>query len=260
MKTTKSQQEQTRRTLIRTAVDLITEKGYDAATMKQIARLAGVGDATIYKYFPNKEKILLAYYELAIDIVLELVEETPGWEEFGLQERLQRLVDALLELFLADREFIEISRDIFRQSPLLMMRDNIPGQQELKQTVLQWLQDAEDSGEIAPCDFKNLISGLFGDYLFAVLAYWLKDDSEEFANTTQLVDMTLAILVLALKSGMINKVSDLLSFMLRNQLSRLMQNGSGLLNMLKLMKSGLGDSAQGDAKGNAKGDAKGDAR
>ncbi|MFZ6870458.1 TetR/AcrR family transcriptional regulator [Undibacterium sp. Di27W] len=240
MKTSKSQQEQTRRTLIRTAVDLITEKGYDAATMKQIAREAGIGDATIYKYFPSKEKILLAYYELSIEITLEVAQETPGWDEFTLQEKLQRLVDALLELLLGDREFVEITRDIFGKSPLLMMRDNMPGQQSLKLEILNLLEEAEQRGDIAPCDFKNLISGLFGDYLFAVIAYWLKDESDEFSNSTQLVDMTLAILVMALKSGIVNKISELASFMLRNQLSRIMQNGSGLLEMVKLVQNGLG--------------------
>lgn len=242
MKTSKSQQEQTRRNLIRTAVDLITEKGYDATTMKQIARDAGIGDATIYKYFPSKEKILLAYYELCIEITLEVVQETPGWEEFTLQEKLQRLVDALLELLLGDREFVEITRDIFGKSPLLMMRDNMPGQQTLKQEIISLLEEAEQRGDISPCDFKNLIGGLFGDYLFAVIAYWLKDESEEFSNTTQLVDMTLAILVMALKSGIVNKVTELASFMLRNQLSRIMQNGSGLLEMVKLVRHGLGDA------------------
>jgi len=141
MKTSKSQQEQTRRNLIRTAVDLITEKGYDAATMKQIAREAGIGDATIYKYFPSKEKILLAYYELSIEITLEVAQETPGWEEFTLQEKLQRLVDALLEILLGDREFVEITRDIFGKSPLLMMRDNMPGQQTLKQEIITLLEE-----------------------------------------------------------------------------------------------------------------------
>ncbi|MBC3921049.1 TetR/AcrR family transcriptional regulator [Undibacterium sp. CY18W] len=247
MKTSKSQQEQTRRNLIRTAVDLITEKGYDATTMKQIARDAGIGDATIYKYFPSKEKILLAYYELCIDITIEVVQETPGWEEFTLQEKLQRLVDALLELLLGDREFVEITRDIFGKSPLLMMRDNMPGQQTLKQEIISLLEEAEQRGDISPCDFKNLIGGLFGDYLFAVIAYWLKDESEEFSNTTQLVDMTLAILVMALKSGIVNKVTELASFMLRNQLSRIMQNGSGLLEMVKLVQNGLGRGL-GDAR------------
>lgn len=240
MKTSKSQQEQTRRHIIRTAVDMMTEHGYDATTMKQVARTAGIGDATIYKYFPSKEKLLLGYYELCIEVVLELTLETPGFEEFGLQERLQRLVDALLELLLADREFVAITRSVVGKSPLLMMRDNMPGQQALKEQIVAFIDAAEQSGEIAACDFKNLLGGLFADYLFAVIAYWLKDESEEFSDTTQLVDLTLAVLVLALKSGVVNKLSELAGFLVRNQLSRLMQNGSGLMDMLKLAKRGLG--------------------
>ncbi len=239
MKISKSQQEQTRRHILRTAVDLMTEHGYDATTMKQIARGAGLGDATIYKYFPSKEKLLLAYYELCIQIALEMTEETPDLQNYSLQERLQRLVDALLELLLADREFVEITRKVVGNSPLLMMRDSLPGQQALKSQVIAFVTDAEESGEIAPCDFKNLLGGLFADYLFAIIAYWLKDESEEFSDTTQLVDLTLAVLVLALKSGVVNKLSELTGFLVRNQLSRLMQNGSGLLDLLKLAKRGM---------------------
>jgi len=240
MKISKSQQEETRRLIIRTAVDLMTEQGYDETTMKQIARAAGIGDATIYKYFPSKEKLMLGYYQLCINIALEQTLETAGFEEFGLQERLQRLVDALLELLLADREFVAITRSLVGKSPLLMMRDNMPGQRELKEQVVAFIEAAEKTGEIATCDFKNLLAGLFADYLFAVIAYWLNDESEEFSDTTQLVDLTLAILVLALKSGLINKASELAGFLVRNQLSRVMQNGSGILDILKLAKRGMG--------------------
>ena len=242
MKISKSQQEQNRRQVIRTAVDMMTEHGYEATTMKQIARTAGIGDATIYKYFPSKEKLLLAYYELCIEISLQVTLETPGIAEFSLQERLQRLVDALLELLLADREFVAITKTIVGKSPLLMMRDKMPGQQALKQQVLIFLQESEQSGEIAPCEFTTLISGLFADYLFAVIVYWLNDESEEFSDTTQLVDLTLAVLVLALKSGIVNKLSELAGFLLRSQLSRMMQHSSGLLDMLKMAQRGLAGS------------------
>ena len=240
MKISKFQQEETRRLIIRTAVDLMTEQGYDETTMKQIARAAGIGDATIYKYFPSKEKLMLGYYQLCINIALEQTLQTIGFEEFGLQERLQRLVDALLELLLADREFVAITRSVVGKSPLLMMRDNMPGQKELKEQVVAFIEVAEKTGEIAACDFKSLLAGLFADYLFAVIAYWLNDDSEEFSDTTQLVDLTLGILVLALKSGLINKASELAGFLVRNQLSRVMQHGSGILDILKLAKRGMG--------------------
>lgn len=240
MKTTKSQQEKTRRHIIRTAVDLITEQGYDATTMKQLARAAGVGDATIYKYFPTKERILLDYFELNIADALKLQDDTADLPQFTLQEKLQLLVDAVLEGLLPDREFVAIARAIVRKSPFVMMRDDMQSQHLLKGRVVALIAEAEEGGEIAPCDFKNLIGGLFTDYLFAVILYWLKDESDEFSDTTQLVDLTLAIVALTLKSGVMNKMSELATFMLRSQMARMMQNGSGLLEMLKTARRGLG--------------------
>jgi TetR/AcrR family transcriptional regulator of autoinduction and epiphytic fitness len=240
MKTTKSQQEKTRRLIIRTAVELITAQGYDATTMKQLAREAGIGDATIYKYFPTKERILLEYFELTIADALKQLDATPGLPQFTLHEKLQLLVDGVLESLLPDREFVEIARAIVRKSPFVLMRDDMQSQHLLKERVAALIAEAEESGEIAPCDFKTLIGGLFTDYLFAVIMYWLKDETEEFSNTTQLVDLTLAIVALTLKSGVMNKMSELATFMLRSQMARMMQHGSGLLDMLKTARRTLG--------------------
>lgn len=239
MKTTKSEQNQNRRAVIRTAVDLITEQGYDATTMKQIARAAGIGDATIYRYFPSKEQLLMAYYELVISDVLKETGELPELDQYTMQERLHLLVDGVLEAMLGDREFVEITRSIVSKSPLLMMREGVPGQLVLKQHVAALLTEAELKGEIAPCDFKDMIAGFFADYLFSVIVYWLKDDTEEFSNTTQLVELTLGVLVLALKSGLVDKISELGRFLVRSQLARAMQNGSGLLEMLKLARRSM---------------------
>lgn len=38
---------------------LFAEKGFHKATMREIAKVAGVGVGTIYEYFPNKEALLL---------------------------------------------------------------------------------------------------------------------------------------------------------------------------------------------------------
>lgn len=242
MKTSKTQQEQTRRQIVRTAVDLITVQSYEATSMKQIARAAGIGDATIYKYFPTKEKLLFAYFDIAVADVLLQTGATPDLEQFSLEERLQLLVDGLLESLLADREFVAITRDLVGKSPMLMMRDDMPSQQALKAQIIEWLDMAERSGDIAPCDFKNLLGGLFADYLLAVLVYWLNDETEEFSDTTQLVELTLAVLVLALRSGVINKLTELTSFLVRSQLARVMRNTSGLLGMLKLARTHLGEA------------------
>ncbi len=42
---------------------LVAERGLRSVTMSQIAAQSGIGRATLYKYFPDVEAILLAWHE-----------------------------------------------------------------------------------------------------------------------------------------------------------------------------------------------------
>src|SRR6266704_3908068 len=42
------------------AITVFSEKGFHRATIKEIARVAGIADGTIYTYFASKDEILLA--------------------------------------------------------------------------------------------------------------------------------------------------------------------------------------------------------
>ena len=249
MRTTKSQQAQSHRLIIRTAVDLMTQHGFEGTTMKQIARAAGLGDATIYKYFPTKEKLVLAYFEQAAGDALTLAANTEDQSAFSLQEQMQLLIDSLLEILLADREFVAISRKLMQRTPMLLLGDELPGKALLKQAFSALLAQAEGTGEIVPCGFKPSLSALLADYAVAVIAYWLRDESEAFGNTTQMVDLSVGVLVLALQSGLVDKLLALGGFMVRSQLSRLMQDGSGLMDVLALARRATSSKAQANTAG-----------
>ena len=49
--------------ILKAAATIFAKKGYDKAKISEIARLAGVGDGTIYEYFRNKEDILFSLPE-----------------------------------------------------------------------------------------------------------------------------------------------------------------------------------------------------
>jgi AcrR family transcriptional regulator len=42
---------------------LIGERGYEAATLRDVAMRAGVSPALLYRYFPNKRSVVLALYD-----------------------------------------------------------------------------------------------------------------------------------------------------------------------------------------------------
>src|SRR5436305_10812625 len=49
--------------ILDTTAALVAEHGLHAVTMSQIAEAAGIGRATLYKYFPDVEAILVAWHE-----------------------------------------------------------------------------------------------------------------------------------------------------------------------------------------------------
>lgn len=240
MKTTRQQQDATRRQIVASAVDLMTRQGFDGTTMKDIARAAGIGDATIYKYFPTKDRIVLGYLDDVAGQALADTLQTPGFTGYGLQEKLQRLTDAVLERLLSDREFVTQVRTLARRSPLSMLGEPLAARQSLREAVVRFLEAAEASGEIAPCNFKGLAGSLYTDYLAGVVTYWLGDTSDGFADTTQLVDLSLGVLVQALRSGLVNQVLQLGGFVVRSQMARVLHHGGGLRGMLQLAQQAMG--------------------
>lgn len=45
--------------IVKVAVDLFLQKGIDAVTIKDVSTVAGVGEATIYRYFSTKQNLVL---------------------------------------------------------------------------------------------------------------------------------------------------------------------------------------------------------
>jgi AcrR family transcriptional regulator len=80
-----------------TTAALVTERGLAAVTMSQIAEATGIGRATLYKYFPDVQAILLAWHERQIARHLEhLVEvsQRPG----SAGDRLAAVLEAYARL------------------------------------------------------------------------------------------------------------------------------------------------------------------
>lgn len=54
---------ETRQRLYETAIALITERGYEETTLRDVADAAGVSVGLLYRYFPGKRAVVLALYE-----------------------------------------------------------------------------------------------------------------------------------------------------------------------------------------------------
>jgi AcrR family transcriptional regulator len=85
--------------IMQAGIDVFTEKGYDAATMTEIATRSGTATASLYRFFPSKESLadalLLQYAKYALGGLAELRGRAAN---MTLDDIAGALVDLRLEL------------------------------------------------------------------------------------------------------------------------------------------------------------------
>jgi TetR/AcrR family fatty acid metabolism transcriptional regulator len=126
--------------ILTSAIRIFGEKGFQNATIAEIAKDAGVGDATIYEYFKNKEDLLLAIpVEITKELIpqinehmmgikgalnklrkfiwwwLNYVEKNPGYGSIVLLELKTSKTYVFNEAYQAARNFYQIVLDIIKE-------------------------------------------------------------------------------------------------------------------------------------------------
>ncbi|MCU7806875.1 MAG: TetR/AcrR family transcriptional regulator [Candidatus Thiodiazotropha sp. (ex Semelilucina semeliformis)] len=220
MKVSKQEKAMTRKRILRAASEVISEKGFKSASMREIARRAEVGDATIYNYFATKETLLYGYCEEKQLEVAEALKQIEDFHEYSLREQLQQLTETELSLWLPEREFLAEVFELTFYSPVAGAVNLAETRRRFNRMVEDMVDAAIEAGEIPDQPYRELLAPLYWDYFTGILAYWLKDDSEGYANTTQLVDRSVEIIAMVLQTAMIGKTLDLFSFLFRSQISR----------------------------------------
>jgi AcrR family transcriptional regulator len=218
MKINEQDKQLTRIRILNAAVDVITIRGFKNATMREIAKEAQVGDATIYNYFPTKEKVLYGYCEYVQQEVMQELKAISNFHEFTLHEQLQQLVETNLRVWLPAREFLQQVFDLSFGAPLVGFTHLEETKRLFTTMVVDLLDAAIEAGEIPDQPYRELLPRLFWDYMTAILGYWLKDSSEGFANTTQVIDRSMEMIAVVLQAGLVGKSLDLMSFIFRTHI------------------------------------------
>ncbi|MGW3628329.1 TetR/AcrR family transcriptional regulator [Streptomyces sp. NPDC000880] len=91
-----------RAAVLDTTAALVAEHGLTSVTMSRIAKDSGIGRATLYKYFPDVESILLAWHERQISHHLDQLAEVRDQAK-GAGERLEAVLRAFALISHASR-------------------------------------------------------------------------------------------------------------------------------------------------------------
>lgn len=203
--------------LYATALRLIAARGYEATTLRDIAKDAGVSVGLLYRYFPSKQAIVIALYdELSTEYARRAGAMPRGrWRDrflFALNTSLhvlephQMALRALTPVMVGDPE-----EGIFAASTAFS-----------RLRVQRVFEEAVTEASDAP---KQPLAEAFGRLLYfvhlAVLLWWLLDKSANQRATASLVSITRQLLpsaALALRVPLVRRFVISLDELIREAL------------------------------------------
>ncbi len=94
--------------IIETAEKLFAQKGFDGASVRDIAEQAGINIAMISYYFGSKEKLMEAIFEAKIGKVQVRVEELLKDDKLNPLQKVNILIDEHIERVMQSQQFYRI--------------------------------------------------------------------------------------------------------------------------------------------------------
>ena len=167
--------------VLRRAIDLFNEQGYDATSMGDLARDLGLTKSAIYHHVPSKSHLLAEALDEALDELSAVVEDgvAPSDGRADADQsaivRLRRTVRRSVEVLVAHQPAVTL---------LLRVRGNTPAEQnalarrrDIDHRLAEMVREAADTGAIR-ADIDPLLASrlLFG--MVNSMTEWLRDGSD----------------------------------------------------------------------------------
>lgn len=171
--------------ILEAAVKVINEKGFHAATTKEIAREAGVAEGTIFNYFPTKKDIL---HQISIKVVEQIIpsfvvepfdEVLMKSKEKKPEEALRYILKNRIELMAQNINLLRVAFTEFQHYPDLKDISQEMLFTPMRSKVKQYIQDGIDAGIFRDIDVSVMASVFLGMLLSIV--FWrriLMNDAE----------------------------------------------------------------------------------
>jgi AcrR family transcriptional regulator len=147
--------------LLEVAVGEFITRGYDATSMEDLSRAAGITKSSFYHHFTGKEALLRAALERALDALFALLDE-PGATTGSPVERLRHIVRGQVAVLQRDLPYVTL---------LLRVRGNteterwaLERRRAFDARIAALVEEAVEAGEIRagvdPALAARLLSGL----------------------------------------------------------------------------------------------------
>lgn len=175
--------EQRRKIMICNAFKLFCERGIESVKMSEIAKKSGISEATIYRYFGNKEILVLESFISSWDTIMgnvnKIVEGTPDYDLLSGYEQMQIWIEGFRYLYQDSEDFVLFSYE----AKLYLLRHGIKLDRFQQNALMQTFQGSciaaldkgkEDGSIPVKEDSKDLFYAIWGTirgYVVKIVIY-----------------------------------------------------------------------------------------
>ncbi len=160
---------QTRSRLIKAATEVFASSGLAGATTREIARVAGVNEVTLFRYFPSKEQLLAAAIQQVMSLQVEALANQDEWTQdlhidlkhyAQLYNQMLEEHEALIRMFIGEaKRHPDAARQILHDTC-----------QSLNEQLVRYLKKGQENGTVCPqLDLKPIVDMFTGMLLSGML-------------------------------------------------------------------------------------------
>jgi TetR/AcrR family transcriptional regulator, fatty acid metabolism regulator protein len=168
--------------IIEAALKVFGEKGYYNATISEIARAAGVSEATIYEYFGSKEDLLFAIPDEITRDAVEMLDQMSSYIK-GAENKLRAIAHGYFNLYKDNPDYSSLVLLDLKHNRKFMDADGYKTVRQAAAFILETIKEGMESGEfkadIDPYLVRSMILGTIEHVFFS---WHLKGRKEELAN------------------------------------------------------------------------------
>lgn len=173
--------------LLRVAVRLFNERGYDGTSMDDLARRLGITKSAIYHHVASKEELLGMAVDRALDGLFAVLAEA-GERDGRAIDALEHLVRGSVEVLVEQLSFVTLLLRVRGNTEV--ERSALARRREFDRAVTELVQRAESEGDVRPDVDPAVTSRLLFGMVNSLIEWYRPRDG---AGSTALADAVCAV-------------------------------------------------------------------
>ncbi|MBN1104765.1 MAG: TetR/AcrR family transcriptional regulator [Deltaproteobacteria bacterium] len=135
--------------ILRAAEQVFAQKGFQEATVSDVARKAGLSDATIYEYFPSKEELLFSIPGQTARRSRESMEHLLNHIR-GASNKIRAIIYGYLWFYETHPDYAAVAMLVLKQNRNFLKTAAYEDVRELTRLILRVIEEGIAGGEFRP--------------------------------------------------------------------------------------------------------------